>query len=97
MTDTSIRGAPGAEDGAGATRAGLDADRAGQARYEREVAALDLSDAEQAGCWSAPRTDLATELYDSADRHRRLAERLEAGDASAVPDVEAIRPASPDE
>lgn len=69
-----------------------------QARYEREVAALDLTDAAQAMARSQPRqdtgrladssqADLATALYASADRHRRLAERLESGDgAPGAPD-----------
>jgi hypothetical protein len=69
-----------------------------QARYEREVAALDLADAAQAMARSQPRqdvgrpadssqADLAMALYASADRHRRLAERLESGDgAPGTPD-----------
>lgn len=69
-----------------------------QARYEREIAALDLTDAAQAMARSQPKrdvdapvdslqVDLATALYASADRHRRLAERLESGDrAPGVPD-----------
>lgn len=71
-----------------------------QARYEREVAALDLADAAQAMARSQPRqdvgrpadnsqADLAMALYASADRHRRLAERLESGDGGA--------PGAPDE
>lgn len=64
-----------------------------QARYEREVATLDLTDAAQAMARAQPRgdvdapvdssqIDLATGLYASADRHRRLAERLESGDGA---------------
>lgn len=60
-----------------------------QARYEREVAALDLADAAQAMARSESRqdvgrpadssqADLAMALYASADRHRRLAERLDS-------------------
>ena len=63
------------------------------ARYEREVATLDLTDAAQAMARAQPRgdvdapvdssqIDLATGLYASADRHRRLAERLESGDGA---------------
>lgn len=90
MAKSSVSGAAGAEDGDEAPGIGGDADLAARARYEREAAALDLSDAEQARWRSVPQTDLAAELYDSADRHQRLAERLEAGDASAVLDVEPI-------
>lgn len=69
-----------------------------QARYEREVAALDLTDAAQAMTRSQPKgyvdapvdssqVDLATALYASADRRRRLAEGLESGSvAPVVPD-----------
>ncbi len=68
-----------------------------QARYEREVAALDLTDAAQMMARAQPgravdapvdssQAELATGLYASADRHRRLAERLESGDgAPGVP------------
>jgi hypothetical protein len=66
-------------------------------KYEREVATLDLTDAAQAMARAQPggdvdapvdssQVDLATGLYASADRHRRLAERLESGDdAPGVP------------
>lgn len=64
-----------------------------RARYEREVAMLDLTDAAQAMAQAqagenvdAPvdssQVDLATGLYASADRHRRLAERFESGDSA---------------
>lgn len=46
------------------------------ARYVREIAALDLSDAEQAALLSSLQADVAAQLYTSADRHRQLAEQL---------------------
>lgn len=65
-----------------------------QARSERELAALDLSDAEQAEYRSVPQIDLAAGLYLSADRHRRIAEHIEAADTAAVPNAETGHPAS---
>jgi len=53
-----------------------------RARYERERACLDLTDAEQADVPSG--NVRARQLYARAERHRRLAERLEAGDSSAL-------------
>ena len=79
------------------TRQAADKTYREQARYEREVATLDLTDAAQAMARAQPggdvdapvdssQVDLATGLYASADRHRRLAERLESGDgAPGVP------------
>ena len=59
-------------------------DLAALGHYEREVASLDLYDAEQAACHPVPELDRAAELYARADRHRWIAERLEAGDASVM-------------
>lgn len=64
-----------------------------RARYEREVATLELTDAAQAMARAQPggdvdapvdtsQVDLATGLYASADRHRWLAARLESGDGA---------------
>jgi hypothetical protein len=63
-----------------------------EARYQREVAALDLTDAEQAEYLSVTQTDLAAGLYFSADRHRRIAEQIETADTSAVLEAETDQP-----
>jgi hypothetical protein len=63
-----------------------------EARYQREVAALDLTDAEQAEYLSVAQTDLAAGLYFSADRHRRIAEQIETADTSAVLEAETDQP-----
>lgn len=62
-----------------------------RAKYERELAILDLTDAAQAMARCRPDggdglptdrslLDLASALYASADRHRELAERFDAED-----------------
>jgi hypothetical protein len=73
---------------------GIQGELAARARFEREAACLDLADAEQAAVHAPAERDLAARLYRSADRHRLLAERLEAGDTSALLEVEPIRPPS---
>ncbi|HEU5037516.1 MAG TPA: hypothetical protein VFT70_10955 [Nocardioides sp.] len=55
---------------------------------------MDLADAEQASCRPSPQAEYrAAELYASSDAHRRRAERLEAGDRSALLEIEAPQPA----
>lgn len=72
------------------------ADARARAQFEHEVAAFDLSDAEQLAVWSAAMAEQgdatesqrlaakAARLFESADQHRRTAERLER---EADPDV----------
>ncbi|MDN5764724.1 MAG: hypothetical protein L0H96_02215 [Humibacillus sp.] len=67
----------------------LPADAKAWAKYEHEVAALDLSEAEQLAAWAAAMAeqgdatesrrlaDNSARLRASADRHRRGAEQLE--------------------
>lgn len=68
---------------------------AAKARFEHELATFELADAAQAAARSAAasrsgtetdgaaQAELAARLYDSADRHRRTAERLELEVAAA--------------
>lgn len=95
MNEPSGRGRPGTET-ENPLSPGTDDELAARAQYEREAACLDLADAEQAAVHSPAHGHLARHLYESADRHRLLAERLEAGDTSALLEVEPIRPPSSD-
>lgn len=67
----------------------VDAPAEAQAKFEHEVAALDLSEAEQLALWatrmaeqgdaaeSQRLADLSARRYQSADGHRQTAQRLE--------------------
>lgn len=95
MERRSARDARGTSDAPVPRRAAVDEELVDRARYEREVASLDLSDAEQAdGSRSSRR---AEELYGSADHHRRLAERLQEGDVSALAESRALEDAATSE
>ncbi len=96
MSKTEVTGAQGAEEECQVPAAAADGEMAARVRYEREAAALDLADAEQARCQSAAKAARAAELYASSESHRRLAGRLEAGDTSALLGVEAKGPVCSD-
>ncbi len=83
--DTAGSGVPAQ----GAVEAALPVEAKARAKFERETAALDLSEAEQLSLWSTAMAeqgdasesqrlvDLSARRYESADRHRQTAERLE--------------------
>lgn len=88
---TTVATAPRNEHSAEPADAGPSKGLAALAHYEREVASLDLYDAEQATCLPVPELDRAAELYARADGHRWIAERLEAGDTSVMQNPVAIQ------